>query len=177
LFFSRLLYTVYKVILEESSMPVYYVTVHGKQYTVEVLDPHARPVRAIVDGEVVEVNVAFAPASAPVPAPALAPAPAAVAAPVVAPPPVTLPEARPAPMPDELPQAAVAEVKAPLPGTVVSIAVSVGERVAHGQELCVLEAMKMNNPIRANQPGVIRKILVTVGQQVQHGASLMMIGD
>ena len=154
-------------------MSVYYVTVHGKQYTVEVLDPHARPVRAVVDGEVVEVNVAAAPASTP----ASTPAPVPVAAPVVAPSPVTTPEARPASIPDELPQAAVEEVKAPLPGTVVSIAVNVGERVTHGQELCVLEAMKMNNPIRANQPGVIRKILVTVGQQVQHGAPLMMIGD
>ena len=162
-------------------MSVYYVTVHGKQYTVEVLDPHARPVRAIVDGEVVEVNVAAAPASAPVSIPASTPAPTSapvpVAAPVVAPLPVTTPEAQPASIPDELPQAAVEEVKAPLPGTVVSIAVNVGERVTHGQELCLLEAMKMNNPIRANQPGVIRKILVTVGQQVQHGAPLMMIGD
>ena len=144
-------------------MPVYYVTVRGKQYTVEVLDPHARPVRAIVDGEVVEVNVASAPASAPAPMP--------VAAPVAA------PQAQPAPAPVEPVTATVEEIKAPLPGTVVSIAVSVGERVTHGQELCVLEAMKMNNPIRANQPGVIRKILVTVGQQVQHGAPLMMIGD
>ena len=153
-------------------MSVYYVTVHGKQYTVEILDPHARPVRAIVDGEVVEVNVAVAPAMAPAPIPALVP----VAAPVVRPP-VIAPAVQPASVPDEPSQPAVEEIKAPLPGTVVSIAVNVGERVTHGQELCVLEAMKMNNPIRANQPGVIRKILVTVGQQVQHGAPLMMIGD
>jgi biotin carboxyl carrier protein len=150
-------------------MSVYYVTVHGRQYTVEVLDPHARPVRAIVDGEVVEVDVA--------PAPALTPAPVPVAAPVVAPAPVAAPEVQPAPVSVEPLLATVEEIKAPLPGTVVSIGVSVGERVARGQELCVLEAMKMNNPIRANQPGVIRKILVTVGQQVQHGAPLMMIGD
>ncbi len=154
-------------------MPVYYVTVHGKQYTVEIPDPRARPVRAIVDGEVVEVNVAHAPA------PASVPTPAPVAAPVVVPTPVIGPEVQPAPVLDE-PQTAqqqvvVEEIKAPLPGTVVSIGVSVGERVAHGQELCVLEAMKMNNPIRANQPGVIRKIFVTVGQQVQHGAPLMAI--
>lgn len=159
-------------------MSIYYVTVHGKQYTVEVLDPHARPVRAIVDGEVVEVNVAAAPASAPASAqaPASAPAPTPVAAPVAAPAPTAAPEVQPAPVAVEPSQAAaLEEIKAPLPGTVVSIAVNVGERVTHGQELCVLEAMKMNNPIRANQPGVIRKIFVTIGQQVQHGASLMAI--
>ncbi len=141
-------------------MSVYYVTVRGKQYTVEVPDPHARPVRAIVDGEVVEVDVASVATPAPVAAPVAAPAPAA----------------RPAPVPDA-PQGAVEEVKSPLPGTVVSIAVSVGDQVVHGQELCVLEAMKMNNPIRASKAGVIQKVFVTVGQQVQHGASLMTIGN
>ena len=148
-------------------MSVYYVTVHGKQYTVEIPDPHARPVRAIVDGEVVEVDVAPAPTSVPSPAP--------VAAPVATSAPVTAPEVQPAPVRDEPLPAAVEEINAPLPGTVVSIGVSVGERVTHGQELCVLEAMKMNNPIRANQAGVISKIFVTVGQQVQHGAPLMAI--
>jgi len=149
-------------------MSVYYVTVHGKQYIVEVPDPRARPVRAIVDGEVVEVNVASAPASAPAPAPASTPVP--VAAPVASSAPA--PEAQPAPATSD---GILEEIKAPLPGTVVSIGVNVGERVEHGQELCVLEAMKMNNPIRANQPGVIRKLFITVGQQVEHGAPLMAI--
>ncbi len=142
-------------------MSVYYVTIRGKQYTVEVPDVRARPVRAIVDGEVVEVDVA--------PAPAAAAAPARISAPVAAQP-VQLVAA-----PDTPLSGAVEEIKAPLPGTVVSIGVSAGERVTHGQELCVLEAMKMNNPICASQAGVIRKIFVTVGQQVKHGAPLMAI--
>ncbi|MGC9394251.1 MAG: biotin/lipoyl-containing protein [Anaerolineae bacterium] len=152
-------------------MSVYYVTVRGKQYTVEVSDPHARPMRAIVDGEVVEVDVAPAPASTA--ALTSAPSPAPVAAPA----PVVTPEVQPTPEIDEPLPDAVEEVKAPLPGTVVSIGVSVGERVTHGQELCVLEAMKMNNPIRANQAGVVTKIFVTVGQQVQHGTPLLMLGE
>ena len=146
-------------------MSVYYVTVRGKQYTVEVSDPHARPVRALVDGEVVEVDVTPAPTSTPSPLPIAASAP------------VPAPEIQPAPVPDESLPDAVEEIKAPLPGTVVSIGVSVGERVTHGQELCVLEAMKMNNPIRANQAGVVTKIFVTVGQQVQHGTPLLMLGE
>ncbi|MEJ5311386.1 MAG: biotin/lipoyl-containing protein [Anaerolineae bacterium] len=146
-------------------MSVYYVTIRGKQYTVEVPDVRARPVRAIVDGEVVEVDVAPTPAAAAAPAPIPTPSPAPVAAPPV----------QPVAAPVASLSGVVEEIKAPLPGTVVSIGVSVGESVTHGQELCVLEAMKMNNPIRANQAGVIREIFVTVGQQVQHGAPLMAI--
>ena len=62
-------------------MSVYYVTVRGKQYTVEIPDVYTRPVRAIVDGEVVEVVVA----SAPAPTSASASTSALVAAPVPAP--------------------------------------------------------------------------------------------
>jgi len=138
-------------------MPVYYVTIRGKEYTVEVPNPREQPVRAIVDGEVIEVNVAT---STPVPAPV-----------VVKPEPVVQPA------PAAPPAGALDEIKAPLPGTVVSISVSVGDTVQRGQELCILEAMKMNNPIRANRPGVVRQILVNVGQQVQHGTSLMTLED
>ncbi|HOU14429.1 MAG TPA: acetyl-CoA carboxylase biotin carboxyl carrier protein subunit [Anaerolineae bacterium] len=146
-------------------MSIYYVTIRGKQYTVEIADPHARPVRAIVDGEVIEVNVAPAPVVT-APPPIVTPAPV-----VAAPQPVSAPPAVAAP--DET----LEEVKAPLPGTVVSINVTTGDAVQRGHELCVLEAMKMNNPIRANRAGVIRKIVVTVGQQVQHNDCLMLIGD
>jgi len=147
-------------------MSVYYVTIRGKQYTVEITDPHARPVRAIVDGEVIEVNVAPTPIVA-APLPVVIPAPSPV-----------VPSAPVAP-PDETPrqQTAAEEIKAPLPGTVVSIGVKVGDAVQRGQELCVLEAMKMNNPIRASRPGVITQLCVDVGQQVQHGDPLMLIGD
>ncbi len=147
-------------------MSVYYVTIRGKQYTVEITDPHARPVRAIVDGEVIEVNVA--------PTPVVA-APLPVVIPALSP---VVPSAPVAP-PGETPrqQTAAEEIKAPLPGTVVSIGVKVGDAVQRGQELCVLEAMKMNNPIRASRPGVITQLCVDVGQQVQHGDPLMLIGD
>ena len=47
----------------------------------------------------------------------------------------------------------------------------------HGQELCVLEAMKMNNPIRATQAGLVKEILVSVGQQVQHGNPLLVMTE
>ncbi len=142
-------------------MPVYRVTIAGKTYTVEVPNPHERPVRAIVDGEVVEV--AIAPAEG---APLVTPSPSPPAAQP------TAPAAKPPSPPGE---GRTYEVKAPLPGTITVISVSEGERVERGQELCVIEAMKMNNPIRATAPGVVKEIFVTVGQQVQHGAPLLTL--
>jgi biotin carboxyl carrier protein len=64
-------------------------------------------------------------------------------------------------------------VKAPLPGVVDSIKVKVGDSVVYGQELVVLEAMKMKNSIKATKPGKITKVCVSVGETVPHGASLV----
>jgi len=68
-------------------------------------------------------------------------------------------------------------VKAPLPGVIIEIKVSEGDRVAYGQELCVLEAMKMKNTIRANREGRIKKIHAAISDQVQHSAVLMEFED
>jgi biotin carboxyl carrier protein len=68
-------------------------------------------------------------------------------------------------------------VKAPLPGVIIDIMVSEGDQITYGQELCVLEAMKMKNTIRSNREGRIKKIHITVGDQVQHSALLMEFED
>jgi biotin carboxyl carrier protein len=64
-------------------------------------------------------------------------------------------------------------VRAPIPGTIDSIAVQDGTLVKRGQELCILEAMKMKNVIRAPRDGIIRKIHINIGQSVKHQQSLM----
>lgn len=64
-------------------------------------------------------------------------------------------------------------VVAPLPGTVKSIAVAAGQRVALGDTLLVIEAMKMDNAIRASRPGVVAAIHVAAGQRVAHGEPLL----
>jgi biotin carboxyl carrier protein len=63
-----------------------------------------------------------------------------------------------------------------MPGTLLSLEVNVGQHVEQGQVLCVLEAMKMKNPIRATQTGTVAEILVQVGQTVPHGAVLLRLG-
>jgi propionyl-CoA carboxylase alpha chain len=51
----------------------------------------------------------------------------------------------------------------PMPGLVVSIAVSEGQEVKAGETLAVIEAMKMQNVLRAEQDGTIKKIHATAG--------------
>jgi pyruvate carboxylase subunit B len=53
--------------------------------------------------------------------------------------------------------------------------VKVGDRVQRGDELCVIEAMKMGNSIRAQRVGTVREILVSPGQSVAFGASLLVL--
>ena len=64
-------------------------------------------------------------------------------------------------------------VRAPIPGVITSIVVQPGSEVSKGQELCKLEAMKMNNSIRASKVGRIASIHISIGQTVKHNELLM----
>ena len=68
-------------------------------------------------------------------------------------------------------------VLAPLPGKVIDIKVKVGDTVAPGQEVVVLEAMKMENSITADFGGVVKQILVAVGDNVATDAIILEIGE
>jgi biotin carboxyl carrier protein len=64
-------------------------------------------------------------------------------------------------------------VTAPIPGVITAILVQAGSTVVVGQELCKLEAMKMNNSIRASRAGNIRSVKVSLGQHVKHNDVLL----
>jgi biotin carboxyl carrier protein len=66
-------------------------------------------------------------------------------------------------------------LKAPMPGKVVLVEVEVGQVVAAGDGLIVLEAMKMENEFRAAAPGTVVEIRVEVGQAVNLGDVLVVI--
>ena len=68
------------------------------------------------------------------------------------------------------------KVAAPLPGRVIALKVSVGDVVAAGAEVAVLEAMKMENSITTDYAGTVQQILVAEGDNVQTDAVLMIIG-
>src|SRR5206468_659316 len=63
--------------------------------------------------------------------------------------------------------AASSHLDAPLPGQVIAVRVRSGDHVAHGDELVVVEAMKMEHAIRAPSDGTIRSVLCAPGDQVQ----------
>lgn len=69
-----------------------------------------------------------------------------------------------------------APLVAPMPGLVVRIAVAVGDTVVAGQGLAVIEAMKMENELRASAAGVVTAIRVSAGQAVEKGAVLIDLG-
>ena len=75
------------------------------------------------------------------------------------------------------PQAAITGhvVTAPLPGRILSIDVKAGDTVKAGQEVLVLEAMKMENSIATDYAGKVKQILVEVGENVATDAVLMEI--
>jgi biotin carboxyl carrier protein len=154
-------------------VPTFDVTVQGKTYRVEVPDPGAAPLQVIVDGQPFEVGIVGAEVPA-APAPRAAEPPRSAPRPTI---PVSQPTqaGRPAPVASAAGTAGGKIGTAPMPGTILSVEATVGQRVESGQVLCVLEAMKMKNPIRAVQASIVAEILVQPGQTVSHGAALVRL--
>jgi biotin carboxyl carrier protein len=66
-------------------------------------------------------------------------------------------------------------VTAPMPGKVVKLLVSAGDHVTARQGVVVVEAMKMENELRAGRAGVVREVLVAEGASVETGTPLLVI--
>ncbi len=67
-----------------------------------------------------------------------------------------------------------AEICAPMPALVVSVAVRAGDTVQTGQGLVVLEAMKMENELKAPHAGIVKKVLVEKGKKVEKGELMLL---
>ena len=78
--------------------------------------------------------------------------------------------------PAPAPVGAGESVEAPMPGKVIRIEKHVGDAVAAGDEVLVLEAMKMGNPIMAPCDGKVTSMQVSEGQSVQGGDPLFTVG-
>ena len=150
-------------------MPVFQVAVGDSTYRVEVQDPHADPMQIVVDGQEFLVSIARGEGAA-----GEGPARAAPSAPPAA---ATFkpPAESSRPSPCFAPDPGSKSIVAPMPGIVLRIPVRVGQKVARGDVLCVLEAMKMKNPIPANQEGRVAEIAVKPGQAVAFGDLLVRL--
>ena len=62
-----------------------------------------------------------------------------------------------------------------IPGTIVEIKVEVGQEVQEGEDLLILEAMKMKNRIKSPASGKIRSINVKEGEKVPKGSLLVVL--
>ena len=69
----------------------------------------------------------------------------------------------------------VANVEAHITGTVWKIEVAVGDTVAEGDTVAILESMKMEMPVEAEDEGTVKEILVAEGQAVNEGDPLVVL--
>ena len=63
--------------------------------------------------------------------------------------------------------------KTPMPGSVIDILVKVGDKIVAGQEICILESMKMQQTLKSDFEGIITEIVVSSGDQVLDGEELI----
>ncbi len=67
----------------------------------------------------------------------------------------------------------VKEIKAPMPGLVLDVMAKIGQTVQKGDGLLILEAMKMENVIKAQGDGIVKLVKIEKGQTVDKGAILV----
>ena len=67
------------------------------------------------------------------------------------------------------------DIEAHITGTVWKIEVEVGDEVAEGDAVVILESMKMEMPVEAEDPGVVAEIRCTEGQSVSEGDTLVVL--
>jgi len=144
------------------------VKVDEEIFDIEINDLQARPILAFVNGQCVEVWPEESSAPAAVISTSQVEKPVQALATPAAP--------RRAVSVDKNVDKAKA-VTAPIPGVIQKVTVCEGASVETGQELVVLEAMKMKNIIRATRPGKIGAVLVVTGDHVKHGQVLLTYAD
>ena len=148
-------------------MAKYNYTVQGVDYEVDIIEVEGTLAKVSVNGTEFEVEMkepistgkTFNRAKAVKP----------VAAPVTG----SAPE--PAKTPEPVKAGEGTKICSPLPGTITSVAVKVGDAVAAGDTVVVLEAMKMQNNRETETAGTVTSVMVNVGDSVMEGAVLVTI--
>lgn len=161
-------------------MKQYNFKINGNEYNVTInsVEGNVADVTVVANYKV-ELGNGTAPISvqpAQTAAPAVQSAPAAApAAPAQAPAPAPTPAPAPAPAAAPAASGAGKPVTSPLPGVIVEISVKVGDSVKAGQQVAVLEAMKMENAIEADHAGTVTAIHVNKGDSVLEGVPIVTI--
>ena len=69
----------------------------------------------------------------------------------------------------------MADVEAHITGTVWKIEVKIGDAIAEGDTVAILESMKMEMPVEAEDEGTVKEIVVSEGQAVSEGDTLVVL--
>jgi len=64
-------------------------------------------------------------------------------------------------------------VTAPMPGAILEISVKAGDQLERGQQVAILDAMKMHNVIGSPRAGTVAEVCVTLGQNIDHGDAII----
>lgn len=136
----------------------YNFRINNKPFEVKLLDIHSQPITAIVNGEMIDVWLEDENTNE-----------KSIATQLVSKtqPDAIIPTSVLAPNTQVNGISPKSTVQSPIPGVVISVSARTGDQVQHGQELCVIEAMKMKNMIRSPRAGTIKLVNVRIGQAVQ----------
>ncbi len=152
----------------------YDLVINGANYSVDIVDLAGNQATVNVNGVTYKVEIAggalpvlSAEPRAAAPAAAAQPAARAMAGAAKAAPAMAAPAAAPA---------GGEVISAPMPGHILSVAVKEGDTVEVGDTVLVMEAMKMENEIKAHVSGTIQEVKVSKGQDVGVGEVLIVIG-
>lgn len=154
----------------------YTLNIGSREFVVDVQEVDADQFEVTVGGESYAVILAEDQAMGGT----IAPAPQARAPQVTSVAAATAPAAAPAAAPSAPKAAAPAArkpaggggkgaLKAPMPGVILEVNVKAGDKVARGQQIAILDAMKMHNVVGAPREGTIAEVCVDAGQTVGHG--------
>ena len=139
------------------------VKVEGQWFDVQITDLSTRPIKVLVDGEPVEVEIEPTGHTETVQQSGFSED-------------VTTDEAQAtgsAEAPDPPKASAIRTFRSPMPGVILSVAVEKGQQVVTGDEVLVLEAMKMQQSLRADWSGIVKVVHVKEGQQVLGGDPIL----
>jgi biotin carboxyl carrier protein len=163
----------------------YTLNISDREFVVDVQEIDADNFTVVVGDETYQVNLAgddslgetvIAPGLAPNATASATAAPARKAA-TPRPAPASASSVASAPAPAAAPRKPAGGGKgsqtAPMPGVVLEVNVKPGDTVTRGQQVAILDAMKMHNVIGAMQAGVIAEVYVAAGQSVDHGTPLL----
>ncbi|MEN8172553.1 MAG: biotin/lipoyl-containing protein [Chloroflexota bacterium] len=139
--------------------PKFKIIVNGQSHAVEIIDNGTASLDVIVDGQNFKVQIQ--PDAPPKIDPGITSTPKAGKQ-----------DANP-PAPPDLSEPLSGDLTAPLPGVIAEIHVTVGDQVSSGQEMCVIEAMKMKNVLRSHRSGEIAAVDVAIGETVPYNKTLI----